>query len=78
MASNSLTAVLLLALAAAPAWAHHDFAAEYNPDALVRLTGRVTSIQLANPHSTVQIEVLGEGRLGHSTEIVLRYWQQQE
>jgi Family of unknown function (DUF6152) len=43
-------AILGAALAAAPAMAHHSFAAEYDSKKPVKITGTVTKIDWMNPH----------------------------
>jgi hypothetical protein len=43
-------AVLGAALAAAPAIAHHSFAAEYDSKKPVKITGTVTKVDWMNPH----------------------------
>lgn len=40
-----------------PASAHHSFAAEYNADNPVTLTGSVTKMAWINPHSWIYIDV---------------------
>jgi hypothetical protein len=51
------TAVLVLISAAAPAWAHHSFAAEYDSTKPVKLTGAVTKVDWTNPHVYFYIDV---------------------
>ncbi|HEY6341848.1 MAG TPA: DUF6152 family protein [Bryobacteraceae bacterium] len=44
-------------LAAAPAWAHHSFAAEYDRKHVIKLTGAVTRVDWSNPHVHFYIDV---------------------
>jgi hypothetical protein len=46
--------------AAAQAAAHHSFAAEFDADSPVELTGTVTKIEWANPHTFFYIDVQNE------------------
>jgi uncharacterized protein DUF6152 len=46
-----------LALVAAPAWAHHAFAAEFDAKAPVHLEGTLTKVELINPHSWIHVTV---------------------
>ena len=39
---------------------HHAFAAEFDANAPVRLTGKVTKIEWINPHAWIHVEVIGE------------------
>jgi hypothetical protein len=44
-------------LTAAPIWAHHAFAAEFDEKRPVKLQGRVTKWELVNPHSWIHLDV---------------------
>ena len=47
-------------LATTQAVAHHAFATEFDVDSPVSLEGRVTKLELINPHSWIHIEVVDE------------------
>lgn len=48
------------ALAAAAALAHHAFATEFDVERPVALEGKVTKVELINPHSWIHVEVIGD------------------
>jgi hypothetical protein len=52
-----VAAALALASTAAPAVAHHAFAAEFDRQKPVTLTGTVTKVEWANPHARFYVDV---------------------
>ena len=57
---NSFVTILGLAgllMAAAPTWAHHAFAAEFDAQKPVKLKGTVAKVEFINPHSWIHIDV---------------------
>ena len=46
-----------LLMAAAPIWAHHAFAAEFDAQKPVKLKGTVAKVEFINPHSWIHIDV---------------------
>jgi hypothetical protein len=62
MRTRLTLAVVSLAalLAAVPVVAHHSFAAEYDADKPIKLTGTVTKIEWTNPHCFFYVDVKNE------------------
>ena len=52
-----VAAGLGVVLAAAPMWAHHSFAAEFDDKKVVKLQGTVTQMEWVNPHAWIHIDV---------------------
>jgi Family of unknown function (DUF6152) len=64
---NKAILALVLAIGAAlPVLAHHAFASEFDEKRPVKLEGKVTRVELINPHSWIHIDVTDEG--GKTTE----------
>ena len=57
---RALLAPLLLAVVAAPAAAHHSFAAEFDATKPVTLRGKITKMEWINPHSWLHIDVTND------------------
>ena len=62
MRTRLTVAVVCIAalLAAVPVVAHHSFAAEYDADKPIKLTGTVTKIEWTNPHCFFYVDVKNE------------------
>jgi hypothetical protein len=52
-----LLGMALLLVAAAPVWAHHAFAAEFDAQKPVKLRGTVVKVEFINPHSWIHMDV---------------------
>ena len=52
-----LAATAFVFVGAVPAMAHHAFAAEFDADSPVKLTGKVTRMEWINPHAWIHMEV---------------------
>lgn len=51
-------ALLVIAAAGGPSWAHHSFAAEFDANKPLKLRGKVTKVEFINPHSWIHIDVM--------------------
>jgi hypothetical protein len=49
--------MLVVLAAAAPMWAHHAFAAEFDAQKPVKLKGTVVKVEFINPHSWIHMDV---------------------
>jgi len=56
----ALVTAIGLVMSAAPVWAHHAFAAEFDASKPVKFRGTVTKMEWINPHAWIHIDVKGD------------------
>src|SRR5260370_20714184 len=57
---TKLFVLIGLLMAAAPAFAHHGFASEFDQTRPLKLKGTVTKWEVTNPHSWIHMDVKGD------------------
>ncbi len=58
----SILAASLVLASTVPVAGHHAFGAEFDPNAPIKLQGKVVKLEWVNPHAWIHIEVIKDGK----------------
>ena len=81
-----VVAAFTVLVAAAPVWAHHAFAAEFDGNKQIKLRGTVAKMEWINPHAWLHLDVKGSDgtvvswmiELGPPNALLKRGWTKKD